>query len=68
MQAHYFLGIQKHHSPGACGQRYENQLQDLLEGPKEVETMNQLHLWAKKADAFQHDNTRSHTNVATTAQ
>jgi len=40
---------------------YENQLQDLLEGPKEVETINQSCLSETKAD------TRPCTSVASSA-
>ena len=52
MRAHHFLGLQRHHPPVILCQRYENQLQDLLEGPKEVETINQSRLSETKADAF----------------
>lgn len=54
-----FSGIQRHHPLVVLGQRYENQLQDLLEDPKEVETINQSCLSETK-----HGNTRPDTNVA----
>jgi hypothetical protein len=45
MHAH-FLGLQRHHSLGVCDHRYENQLQDLREDPKEEETVNHVR-WGK---------------------
>jgi hypothetical protein len=66
MCAHHFLGLQRHHPPVVLGQRYENPLQDLLEGPKEVETINHA-CQRQKPMHFQHGNTRPHTSVASSA-
>jgi hypothetical protein len=65
MHAPHFLGLERHHSPGVRGQRYEKQLQDLCEDRKEVATMISLIRWDRNSMLLQHDNTGPHTSAAT---
>jgi hypothetical protein len=62
MHAHHFLRLDRHHSPVVCGQRYETNSRR-YEDPKEDETVSPV-CWEKKL-FFQCDNTRLHTNAAT---
>jgi hypothetical protein len=63
--AHHFLGLQRHHSPGVHGQSHKYQIWEWHYDPKEVEWTNQSHLSDKKPMLLQHDNAKPHTCSAT---
>lgn len=67
MHALCLLGIQRHHSLGVHGQRYENQLQHLCNDIKKFETQISSICQRKTLMLLEHNNARPHTNAATSA-